>query len=174
MKRSDIKPLPDSETLRRLFAYDPDTGALTWKAKPHPNARRVSIGAQVGTISEKGYRVVGIGRSYYLVHRIIWKMMTGTDPHDQIDHEDTDRLNNRWKNLRPTENGKNIQNSRLRSDNSSGIKGVAWDASHRKWRAVITADMKPYRIGRFETLAQARSAITEARTKLHGKFARAS
>lgn len=80
----------------------------------------------------------------------------------------------RWRNLRGTSNGPNIQNSRIRKDNKSGIKGVHWDAHHKAWRAVITANKTSVRLGRFKRLEDAEAAVLAARMKLHGDFARAA
>ena len=172
-KRADIKPLPPLERLNELFTYDPATGDLRWKSIP-ANFKRAKVGDIVGTIGAKGYRVVGVDRVYYLAHRVIWKMMTGVDPLDQVDHEDTDKLNNRWTNLREAKNGPNIQNSKLRVDNVSGVKGVHLDARHKKWRAVISANGKSQRLGRFSSIEDAARVITAARLQLHGEFARSN
>lgn len=172
-RRTDMKPLPALETLNELLIYDPATGDLRWKSIPK-NFRRAKIGDLVGTIGAKGYRVVGIDRVYYLAHRIIWKMMTGDDPIDQVDHEDTNRLNNRWRNLRETSNGPNIQNSRLRKDNRSGVKGVCWDSYHSAWVAAIGVDGKQQRIGRYKNFDQACEARRIASEKMHGDFARSA
>ncbi|MBR0868931.1 HNH endonuclease [Bradyrhizobium tropiciagri] len=99
-------------------------------------------------------------------------MMTGSDPADIIDHEDTDRLNNRWRNLREAANGPNIQNSKLRRDNSSGVKGVHWDARHKKWRAVLTTNGVSVRLGRYASINEAASVIASARMRDHAEFAR--
>lgn len=170
-KRSDIKPLPSVERLNELFVYEPLTGDLRWKSIPN-QFRRAKVGDLVGTIGAKGYRVVGIDRIYYLAHRIIWKMMTGADPVDQIDHEDTNRQNNRWANLREATNGPNICNSRLRKDNTSGVKGVCWDKSHKAWAAYIAAGDGHKRIGRFKIKEDAIAARLKAAEELHGQFMR--
>lgn len=176
-RRSDIKPLPSLERLNELLSYDAHSGVLTWKMQSATSRKNIGFnnkcaGKVAGTIGLKGYLTIGIEHNYYLTHRIIWKMMTGEDPADIIDHEDTDRLNNRWKNLRETANGKNIQNSKLRIDNKSGVKGVHWDAWHQKWAAVLTTDGKSIKLGRFSSLEEATNVITQARLKAHGEFAR--
>jgi len=176
-RRSDIKPLPSLERLSELLAYDPETGILVWKEQPATSRKNIGFnnkcaGKVAGTVGESGYLVVGIDKKYYLAHRVIWKMMTGGDPADIVDHEDTDRLNNRWKNLREAANGPNIQNSRLRVDNSSGVKGVHWDAHHKKWRAVLTTNGVSVRLGRFASLEEATNVIAAARMRDHAEFAR--
>lgn len=171
-KRSDIKPLPSLERLNELFVYDPLTGDLRWKSIP-ANFRRAKVGDIAGTIGWKGYRVVGIDRVYYLAHRIIWKMMTGEEPADQIDHEDTDRLNNRWANLRPVTNGKNVWNSKLRKDNKSGFKGVHFKQG--RWRAVLGGAVngkKQQHLGCFATAEEAARAWCRAAEKQRGEYYR--
>lgn len=176
-RRTDIKPLPSLERLRELLSYDETTGILTWKMQPTTTRSNICFnnkcgGKVAGTINTDGYVVIGIAKKYYLAHRIIWKIMTGKEPVDIIDHEDTDCGNNRWVNLREASNGLNIQNSKLRVDNSSGVKGVHWDAQHKKWRAVITTNGKHQRLGRFASIEEAASVISAARLQQHGDFAR--
>lgn len=98
--------------------------------------------------------------------------MTGDEPPEMIDHRDGDELNLRWENLRAATNGQNLQNAKLRRDNGSGVKGVHWDASHKKWRAVISVHKSHHHLGRFDTVADAETAILAARQHMHGDFAR--
>lgn len=185
-RRSDIKPLPSLERLRELFDYDPETGELRWRVQSGEGRSVFGFnnkcgGKIAGTVGVKGYLIIGIRYSgasaatYYLAHRIIWKLMTGDDPADQVDHEDTNKLNNRWRNLRPAENGPNIQNSRLRKDNTSGAKGVQLRVrgNYRRWRAIITANKKSTILGDFKTFEEAVAARAQAAERLHGQFARA-
>jgi hypothetical protein len=176
-RRSDIKPLPSLDRLRELLSYDEETGFLTWNVLPATSRSNIchnnKCGGKVaGTVGASGYIVIGIGKKYYLAHRIVWKLKTGIDPADIVDHEDTNRTNNRWTNLREASNGSNIQNSRIRKDNSSGVKGVHWDAAHKKWRAVLTTNGVSVRLGRFKTLEKATSVIEQARMRDHAEFAR--
>ena len=59
-----------------------------------------------------------------------------------------------------------------RSDNTSGVKGVSWDSSRRKWRARIKINGKTKLIGRFNDINDAELAIRKARNEVHGEFAR--
>ncbi len=180
MARADIKPLPSQERLRELFDYDPETGALTWKIKPYPQAGRVVIGREAGTITKgrSQYRTVGIRESLggkftvYLAHRLIWKWMTGDDPPECVDHEDLDHFNNRWVNLRLATNGQNMQNGRMYKNNTSGVKGVCRDNGHNAWKAYISVGGTQIKLGRFKSIDDAAQAVTQARVRLHGEFAR--
>lgn len=176
MRRAPIKPLPSRDVLLALFSYETTTGILRWKPTSERWRKRF-VGKSAGTITARGYIAVGIktnGKTtYYLAHRIIWKMMTGNEPQDQIDHRDGSRLNNRWRNLRAAANGPNLQNAKLRADNKSGVKGVSWDRSHKKWKAVISVDKQAVQLGRFGSVSAAETAIINARQHLHGEFARA-
>lgn len=166
-RRSDIKPLPSLDRLNELFTYDPASGELRWKSVPS-QFKRAKVGDLVGTVGARGYLVVGIDRVYYLVHRIIWKMVTGQEPFDQIDHEDRNRLNNRWDNLREATNGQNRWNTSLAKNNTSGVKGVCWDAKRQVWNASINKT----RIGRFKSKDAAIAARLKAAEELHGQFMR--
>jgi hypothetical protein len=172
-RRSDIMPLPSLERLNELFVYEPSTGILRWRNVPN-NFKRAKPGDVVGTIGWQGYRLVGVDRKQYQAHRIIWKMMTGEDPADQVDHEDGDRQNNRWTNLRAATNGPNIQNAKLRKDNKSGVKGVCWDGHHKAWKVYISAGKGQKRLGRFKSLEEAAAVRRNAAEKLHGDFARSA
>lgn len=172
MRRSDIKDLPAAEELRRLFIYDPETGVLRWRVKPHPRAQRSAPGSVAGTTGVRGYRIVKVGPEYYLVHRLIWKIQTGCDPVDQIDHVDGDRLNNRWANFREADNGKNRWNTRLAKNNKSGVKGVHLEHG-RAWVAHIGTGARQIRLGRFHNFKDAVAARKHAEAALHGEFARA-
>lgn len=176
-RRSDIKPLPSLERLNELLSYDELSGLLTWKMQPATSRANIGFnnkcGSKIaGTINDDGYVVIGIAGKYYLAHRIIWKLMTRADPLDIVDHEDTDKGNNRWNNLREAANGQNIHNSKRRKDNKSGVKGVFWDDYHQAWVAAIGIDGKQIRLGRFKELNQASEARRIASEKMHGEFAR--
>lgn len=178
-RRSDIKPLPSLERLRELLSYDETTGVLIWKMQPPTSRSNIGFnnkcgGKVAGTVGDGGYIMLGIGKVYYLAHRIIWKMMTGEDPVDLIDHEDTNRGNNRWINLREASNGPNIQNSRIRKDNKSGFKGVHWDKHHNAWKATLGINGKQIGLGRYKDVNQAAEVRRIASEKMHGEFARIS
>ena len=166
------KTLPSVEYLDSLFDYDPLTGVLRWKL-----GRKCVGGLEAGTPREKRkgeqpYIYVAIDKVNYPIHRIIWKIVTREEPPEFVDHEDLDRQNNRWLNLRAATNGQNISNAKLRKDNKSGTKGVSWASDRQQWQAQITVGGKIVRLGRFDSKDDAIKAVTAARPILHGEFAR--
>lgn len=163
------KPLPTVERLRELFSYEPETGNLKWLI------RRKGVNADmVAGAPSHGYIVVRVDGVLYLAHRIIWKLVTGQEPLDQIDHEDLNRSNNRWSNLRPADNSKNMMNAGLSRSNTSGFKGVFWDGYAQKWRAKVKLNQVTHDFGRFHCFGKAVRAMCSGRAQLHGEFARAN
>jgi hypothetical protein len=103
-----------------------------------------------------------------LLHRYILNPPNGF----YVDHIDGNGLNNKISNLRICSNSQNQMNAKLRKDNTSGYKGVHWDAWSQKWRAEILADGIHYRLGRFKTKEDAIDARLKAMVEHHGDFAR--
>jgi HNH endonuclease/AP2 domain len=184
--RASIRRLPPRAFLRRLLDYIPSTGALIWKTRPPTSKYNLGFnrrlaGKPAGSVSGNAargnqYPVVGIRHNgiyqQYKAHRVIWKMMTGDEPPDFIDHKDGDAFNLKWCNLRAASNAQNLHNAKLRTDNRSGVKGVFWDAPHKKWRAVISVNKQSFRLGRYSTVEEAEAVISRKRHELHGEFSR--
>jgi hypothetical protein len=165
-------PLPCQTKLNLLLSYTKETGELRWRKSARPG---YSAGDIAGCVPNgKPYRIVVIEGQGYYAQRLIWKMVTGRDPVSVIDHKDLDCSNNKWENLRPAGHPQNGYNRKLNADNTSGVKGVTWEKSHKAWKAVITVDKKSIRLGRFKKLSDAEFAISIARERLHGDFARAA
>jgi hypothetical protein len=164
----------DAEYIRSLLNYDQQSGVLRWRSRTdipkHLNNRHA--GTEAGWIDRKGYIQIQIdGRSYF-AHRIIWVWMTGAWPKDQIDHKNGKRGDNSWHNLREANNTQNAQNSKMRSFNSSGFKGVSRHRETGKWCSEIrAANVRTY-LGSFDTPEEAYAVYCRAAERMHGEFAR--
>lgn len=90
----------------------------------------------------------------------------------QIDHADGDGLNNQRYNIRPCTHAQNQMNSKIRTDNTSGIKGVCWNENQKKWRATIRILGKQTHLGNFKNKEDAIKARKDAERIYHGEFAR--
>lgn len=163
------KQLPSVERLREAFAYDPLTGALTWRTKV---ARSVVVGNQAGCARSDGYHTVRLDGVQMLVHRVIWAIVTGAWPQERIDHEDTDPGNNRWVNLREAPHWGNMANRSVMPNNHLGIKGIRQRGD--KFLASITINCRQIHLGTYSTEQDAADAYAEAATLAFGQFARVS
>ncbi|MGX5719901.1 HNH endonuclease [Shinella zoogloeoides] len=167
--------LPDASALRRLFAYNPETGVLSWRARPLSDFATENAGKvwnskfadkPAGGLNNYGYVRVAIGGKRFLAHRIIWLMQTGEFP-DDVNHENGIHDDNRWSNLRSVSYGERVKNACRRSDNSSGTTGVAWFKALGQWRAYVTIKGRQKHLGYFDTIDEAKSARELARRQ-HG------
>jgi hypothetical protein len=102
------------------------------------------------------------------MHREIHPVPTGYE----TDHKNNDSLDNRRENLRTATIAQNRQNSKKRSDNTSGYKGVIWSVQAKKWLARISADNKRKYIGIYSSPDEAARAYDAKARELHGEFAR--
>jgi len=104
-----------------------------------------------------------------LMHRFI------VNPPDSaiVDHKNGNALDNRRSNLRLATKAENAMNSRLRSDNTSGYRGVTYDARRksRPWRAFIRDGGQRW-LGYYETAEEAARAYDAAAKVSFGEFAR--
>lgn len=163
----EYNPLPSAERLRELFSYNADTGALKWRVR----GKGVKASLIAGAVSH-GYIVVRVDGELIQAHRLIWKLVTGNEPADQIDHKDLNKANNSWANLREADNSKNMMNAGLRRTNASGVKSVFWERHTQSWRVRIAKDKVQHDFGRFKDFDEAVTAMEIARSRLHGEFAR--
>jgi hypothetical protein len=168
---------------RERFQYDDFTGNLVWRdpgqsafasLKGYRIFKRKFAGKVAGHINSDGYvRVYLQGRSV-LAHRIIWAIVYGRDPANDIDHRDMCRSNNRLDNLREATRSQNCMNKYLRSDNASGVKGVHWHKASQKWAAAICINGHNMHLGLFRTKELAENVRCLAAKRLHGEFSRTS
>src|SRR3990167_9988406 len=63
------------------------------------------------------------------MHRVINKTPEGSI----TDHINRNRLDNRKSNLRVASYSVNRLNSKMHTNNTSGVKGISWDKSKNKW-----------------------------------------
>lgn len=101
------------------------------------------------------------------VHRVAWFHFYGEWPEFEMDHIDGNGMNNRISNLRPATHAQNSQNLTLRSTNKSGMTGVSWLKSLRKWEAYIMVNYKKKGLGYYDDLLEAGAAYLKAKRELH-------
>ena len=175
-----MNALPSHEYLHECFHLDIENGLLTYKERPdyHFSSRKgakisnaKNVGKTVGYIESCGYLSASLCGKRHLVHRIVWKMVYGTDAELSIDHIDQNRTNNAPSNLRLATKSENARNvSSARSSSKSGVLGVHFSQRLNKWRAEICINKKNIYLGLFNDLESAKEAYLEAKKKYHGEF----
>lgn len=156
----------DQTTLKSLLDYDEFTGLFTWKIKTKNGFPPGSI---AGGISNYGYRVICIDYIVYSAHRLAFIWMIGEAPL-VVDHKNGDKSDNRWVNLRAATNTSNRLNTKARSSNRLGIKGVSLLPSG-KYSARVTPITGPLISRNFETVEEAIEFVEKHRRIEHGDFA---
>lgn len=156
------------EELKSILEYDPNTGEFFWLVCPYNMVKLV--GTQAGSVYKNGYRYIQINGLDYRAGRLAWFYMTGEDPIDFVEHENRDRDDNRWSNLRKATNSQNQANAKW-STNTSGFKGVSWQPSRGKWIAKITVNGLSKNLGRYDSIVDAAKAYRQAAIEAWGEFA---
>lgn len=164
-----------------MFIYDGNTGDLLWNKRPEHHFRSKAMqsgwnarfaGRVAGCKNNStGYVSVSIANSPYLAHRLIWAL-NGFDLPDEmeIDHKNGNKKDNRIENLRLVTSSQNSFNSRAKSTNKSGVKGVHWHEKSGTWRACVMVDGKQVFARHFKTISEASMAVDIARKDLHGVY----
>ncbi len=117
-------------------------------------------------------RTVPGSGGYEKLHRVIAQRMGLTIDGLEVDHINGDPLDNRRANLRVATTAENQRNASVRSDNSSGTKGVGWYKPKQMWQAYIQIGGKLRHLGFFSVLEEAISARKTAEVQIHGEFRR--
>jgi len=102
------------------------------------------------------------------LHRFIM----GLDRFDKTmcDHKNTNPLDCRKSNLRLVNKAQNEMNKGLRSNNTSGVTGVYWDKSMKKWNPKIGFKGKNIHLGYFDDIEDAIKERKEAEIKYFGEY----
>ena len=167
MQRAQSQNLSQNE-LKTWMHYDPCTGVFTWIKKPN---KSITIGTKAGSLEPNGYLRTRIHQKALFLHRLAWLYMTGEWPPCACDHINGDKQDNRWSNIRLASGSQNQCNRKKPRNNTSGVKGVSWDASRGTWNVSIKIKGKSINAGRFKTMDQAKEAVKKKREELHESFA---
>lgn len=141
------------EYLKSILYYNLETGDFTWLVKIGSNDL---IGNLAGSITNYGYRSIGIKDKRYQAHRLAWLYMKGYWPKNQIDHINGIKDDNRWINLREVDNSQNQHNRNVNINNSLKVKGVSLHG--KRYRAYVSVNGKRYHVGTYSTVEEAKIA----------------
>lgn len=188
------KDLPKPELLRKLLRYEPDTGKLFWLHRTpdmfDDGAHLASVRCAMwnsryagkealSTINKGGYRHGTVLGQTIFSHRVVWAIHYGQWPKSDIDHVNGNRLDNCIDNLRVVSRRENMRNAKRPVTNTSGVVGVFWNRSRKKWGAHISDNNGSMLLGEFANKSDAIAARKDAEKRLgyhenHGRGANCS
>lgn len=109
----------------------------------------------------------------HLMHAVLWTRWGHTIPEGlMLDHEDGNGFNNQKHNLRLATRTQNVVNSRVRSHNQSGYKGVHLDKRSGNYQAMIRINNRLEHIGMFVDSMEAACAFNLCAKAIYHEFAR--
>lgn len=158
------------ENIREYLKYDETSlSGLMWVKK---FCNKINIGDPAGCLNNRNYYQTRFAGKIFQNHRIIFFLHNGFCP-ACIDHVDGNTQNNRIDNLRGATFSQNMQNSKIRKNNSSGHKGISLHSSGKYWEVQIKKNRKLV-ISKLFSISEFQAACDfadEQRKILHGKFA---
>ena len=124
---------------------------------------------------KKGYYFVNLCRNGKYesrnVHRLVADaFIPNPENKETVDHRDGNRLNNNISNLRWATRSEQARNTKIQSNNVSGVRGVSFINSRNKWSARICIDGNQYFLGYFKTLDEAKEARINKANEIFGEF----
>ncbi len=153
---------PTAGRVRELLAYEASTGVFRWKY----TRRNMISGEEAGSLNQKGYRQISIDGTKFAASHLAWLYVTGEWPVLEIDHRDTNRGNNAFKNLRQATREEQCQNlSGPRKNSKTKLIGAAPHGGG--FQSQIRANGRNHYLGKFKTAEQASAAYLKAKRRLH-------
>lgn len=169
------------EFLEECLSYNPYTGVLTWRTRPqsHFKAERwmnlwnARYAGKIAGCDRGDGMTVAINHRQHKAHRICW-ILAGNAPIGEmlIDHINGNPIDNRLTNLRLANSSQNNANSKVRSHNKCGLKGVYYHRKAGKWAAHIRFGGRSEWLGLHLTKGLAALERAKAAIRVHGTFAR--
>lgn len=157
------RPLPSVEEILSVVSYDEQTGEFRYRTNRFGRHKK-RAGDVAGGFSA-GYVLISIKGAVFGAHRLAWKVMTGQDPVEVVDHIDGNRSNNAWPNLRAATHAENSRNRKPNRNSQIGKKGVSL---HRESGTYLVN----IRVSGFDTIESATAAYDKCAKILFGEFAR--
>lgn len=122
------------QRIASVLDYIPETGFFMWAVD---RGNQILAGDEAGHINIRGYRVINVAGKLRPAHRLAVLLTTGGWPNGEVDHINGDKLDNRIENLRVVDRKENNRNAKLRKDNKSGVRGVFFHKTSKKWQVYI-------------------------------------
>lgn len=120
-----------------------------------------------GGYATRKIKVKGKTISIYMHRQILGAECEGK----HVDHRNRNGLDNRRCNLRTATSAQNNANQSMKSNNSSGFRGVHYSKFAQKFTAKISHQGKAQHLGYFKTAEEAALAYNAAALLFHGELA---
>lgn len=172
LKRKEERDKLTQEQIRSVVDYFPDTGDFIWlkrgpefftdslkkTAQQRANAWNSKWAGKPAFTADNGigYRSGSVFTIAVKAHQMAFLWMVGYIP-AYIDHEDGNRSNNAWPNLKEVTPLQNGRNQKMPFTNTSGHIGVHLCKHNGKYMAYITV-FKRINLGYFDTFEEACAA----------------
>ena len=137
------------ERLKELFHYDSDTGIFKRYKKLGPQKE------SAGHVVTSGHRQIMVDKKLYMAHNLAWLYVHGNYPTCILDHINRNPDDNKISNLRLANFSENQQNTKVRTDNLCGHKGLSFDSKYNVYKVRISKNGKTYNLGRFKNIQDA-------------------
>lgn len=98
------------------------------------------------------------------LHRWLTNAPKGT----HVDHQNSDTLDNTDENLHVCSPLENKRKKRRNITNKSGVRGVHWDTTKKKWIGQVRSLGDYHYVGQFDSLEEAGKATEDKRKELWG------
>ena len=154
---------------RDVLAYDPISGALTWKVAL---SNRTRVGQDAGSPRKDGRVCVSVDGRRYRKARVCWLIYYGRWPNGEVDHRDCNPSNDSIDNLREATGSQNGANKRMWKRNKTGVNGVHWAKCNNMWVAEVFVGGKRVFQKYFHSFDEAKTAREAAFERAYGEFAR--
>lgn len=127
-------------------------------------------GVAAGNINADGYCHIKLGGKTHKRHRLVWEMFKGPIPAgEEIDHINGVKGDDRIENLQLLSRRRNTMKGVIeRGLSKSGVPGVTWSKTLRKWRAYINHGNKQTALGVFDNFVDAVAARKSAEAESEG------
>lgn len=153
------------ELVKYLFYYN--DGALYWK---NSRSTKIKYGDFAGSKDKLGYINIDINNKKHKAHRLVFLYHYGYIP-EIVDHINGNPSDNNIENLRAATKSENARNSKMNSNNTTGVKGVIKYKDSGKYGVFVTLNYNRMYLGVYDDLELAELVAIEARNKYHGDFA---
>jgi hypothetical protein len=168
---TNLEKIPTQEYLQECFEYI--DGALFWKERPLSHFKTEAamyscnskLSGKKAGVSHNGYIDIGLNKTNFKAHILIWKFNTGNNPSDSIYHLNGDISDNKIENLADGDMQDIGKIKLMQANNTSGTIGVYFNKHQSNWYANITRNNVNYHLGNFDSIEEAITARKKAESE---------